>query len=272
MFLIKGFVKQNGECIITFRRNRSANRQLCTTVLLTANYFCPPFVRQMGVCALNVITRYMQRQLTEFLVEIIEVPVTTWLIIWLLTAGFCGVMIAAQDQPHGLAWGWCLFGWFMKGMQVVYERHLTWTLSMCGNRKYLRRPRLAPWFSRLLPGTELQVLVKDVKPGWTSLDLPDPAMRSLWEKVLFGIAHVPNRQQLLFPFRAKGKVANEFLARLYVLSQTVYCSLLVFTFWPIMAKRHAAFGTENLVLYAVLSLYPLYSYASTLGGLVQSVS
>lgn len=226
----------------------------------------------MGVCALNVITRYMQRQLTEFLVEIIEVPVTTWLTIWLLTAGFCGVMIAAQDQPHVLAWGWCLFGWFMKGMQVVYERHLTWTLSMCGNRKYLRRPRLAPWFSRLLPGTELQVLVKDVKPGWTSLDLPDPAMRSLWEKVLFGIAHVPNRQQLLFPFRAKGKVANEFLARLYVLSQTVYCSLLVFTFWPIMAKRHAAFGTENLVLYAVLSLYPLYSYASTLGGLVQSVS
>lgn len=214
----------------------------------------------------------MQKQLTDFLVEVIEVPVTTWCAVWVLAATFCGGMVASRDLPHVLAWGWCAFGWGLKGWQVGYQRSLTWTLSMCGSRKYLRRKGLAPWFARVLPGTELDVLVKDDKPGWTALELPDPQMRGRWDKWAFGRAHVASRQQLLFPLQAHGKRANEFLSRLYLLCQTVYCSLFAFTFWPIMWKRHAAFGAWHLAAYGSLSLYPLFSYAATLGVLVQSVN
>lgn len=44
-----------------------------------------------------------------------------------------------------------------------FQHNLTWTLSMCCNRKYMEREPLKPWFNRVR-GTEMHVLVKKDRP------------------------------------------------------------------------------------------------------------
>jgi len=209
--------------------------------------------------------KYMQTQILTFLTEIIEVPQRAWAFIWGLSAGFCFLMIVHGDDPKDLAWGWAGFGWVMLFVHRHFQNHLNRTLSMCCNRKYMQREKLKPWFQRL-PGTETEVLVRDDRPGWTSLELPDPARRSWFEKWLFA-GHVPNRQHLLFPTQVHAQTTNEFFARLYLLCYTVYCSLLFFTFMPIMVGGDSV----HLVSYLAASLFPLAYYVKTLPDFVRSV-
>mmetsp|Transcript_13489 Transcript_13489/g.17475 ORF Transcript_13489/g.17475 Transcript_13489/m.17475 type:complete len:662 (+) Transcript_13489:20-2005(+) len=209
--------------------------------------------------------KYMEKQLTNFLIEIIEVPVTTWAVIWVLSALFCTIMVITLDSPKTLVWVWTGFGWGMQFFHMRFQLHLNRTLSMCCNRKYMQKDELKPWFSRL-PGTEMDILVRDDRPGWTSLDLPDPRSRSVYEQCILK-GHVPNRQHLLFPTLVHGKLSNEFMARLYLLCFTVYCSLLLFQFLPITKK----FSDSVRLFYIVLSLEPLVYYISTLSVFIQSI-
>jgi hypothetical protein len=73
----------------------------------------------------------------------------------------------------------------------------------------MQREKLKPWFQRL-PGTEMEVLVRDDKPGWTALELPDPMRRGWLDKWLFA-GHVPNRQHLLFPAQVQPPTPPFFL-------------------------------------------------------------
>ena len=74
--------------------------------------------------------KYMQKQLTDFLVEIIEVPVSTWCVVWVLSAGFVGVMLAVDDDPKLLAWIWTGFGYVMVLAHNAFQLHINRTLSM----------------------------------------------------------------------------------------------------------------------------------------------
>jgi Ca2+-binding EF-hand superfamily protein len=209
--------------------------------------------------------RYMQKQLTNFLIEIIEVPVNTWVVIWILSAIFCCIMIATLDDPKTLVWVWAGFGWTMQFFHMRFQLHLNRTLSMCCNRKYMQKKELKSWF-RKVPGTEMDVLVKDDRPGWTTLDLPDPHTRSVFEQCILN-GQAPNRQHLLFPTQVHGKWSNEFLARLYLLCFTVYSSLLIFQFLPITKK----FDDSYRMFFILVSFEPLAYYVTTLSQFIRSI-
>lgn len=245
--------------------------------------------------------KYMQKQLTNFLIEIIEVPVSTWVVIWVLVSAvvqvyninlapkhlpltppvftlplstlshlpqsaiFCSIMVSVNDNSKVLVWVWAGFGWSLQLLHVTFQLHLNRTLSMCCNRKYMQKSELRPWFQRL-PGTEMDIQVRDDRPGWTSLDLPDPRSRSMLEQCLLK-GHVPNRQHLLFPTQVHGKNSNEFLARLYLLCFTVYISLLLFQFLP-SSKR---MEEPTRLFYLILTIEPLVYYVSTLSVFIQSI-
>lgn len=174
-------------------------------------------------------------------------------------------MVSVNDYSKLLVWIWAAFGWTLQCLHSSFQLHLNRTLSMCCNRKYMQKSELKPWFRRL-PGTEMNITVRDDRPGWTSLDLPDPRSRSVLEQCMLK-GHVPNRQHLLFPTQVHGKNSNEFLARLYLLCFTVYISLLLFQFFP--QTRRMPDSTR--LLYFVITVEPLVYYVSTLSVFIQSI-
>jgi hypothetical protein len=181
------------------------------------------------------------------------------------SAAFCSIMVSVGDNPKYLVWIWAGFGWCLQFFHARFQLHLNRTLSMCCNRKYMQKEELRPWFLRL-PGTEMDINVREDRPGWTALDLPDPRSRTMIEQCLLK-GHVPNRQHLLFPTQVHGKWSNEFLARLYLLCFTVYISLLLFQFFP-CTKR---FDDSTRLLYFIVTMEPLAYYVSTLSVFVQSI-
>lgn len=50
-----------------------------------------------------------------------ELPKTTWLVVWFLSACFVGLMVASGDQPHLLAWAWAGFGLIMQFVHHKYD-------------------------------------------------------------------------------------------------------------------------------------------------------
>ena len=216
------------------------------------------------------MAKYLSYQCRNFLVEAIEIPVATWGAIWTMSLVFSACMRICRDDPVTLAWIWSIgAGWTLMLLHRLFQKSLTWALSRCCNRKYCKRANLKAWFAEkeperaaLLAGSRQQ----EDAPGWTFLPLPDPHVRSAFDKFVKGNA---SRQQLLFLTGAQTHETNQYLARLFLLSFTIYTSLLVMQFLPTMLKKERS--STALLLFHVTALLPCIYYVRTLQNFITNI-
>ena len=104
----------------------------------------PPFERIKSEILPNNfdMASYMSYQTSSFLVEVIEIPSSTWAAVWAFSLLLLVVMLGSHDDRMILAWIWVVLGWMLMAAHHGVQCSLTWALSQTYNRKYVSRPSL----------------------------------------------------------------------------------------------------------------------------------
>ena len=209
---------------------------------------------------------YLSMELGHFLSHLIHLPPVIWASLWLFMVLFYSLYVSMACNFTNMAFVWIGFGYLNLGLCVTVDWKCHSTLRMLFNPAdfpvYHKLQKVVGFISSarhfkpyeedftLKRETDSLMNKKEVLPGWTKV-VP---MMPNWMVRMFTGAKIPNRQLALFWFNDHGPSFNTYLLRLHLLLTSIYLSLSLTVFLPVIVTEY---GVRWGCLYLLVSMAPV---------------
>jgi Ca2+-binding EF-hand superfamily protein len=231
--------------------------------------------------------QYLGKRLGVNLAELIELPLSTWFVLELMSVLMYVIMISVNREV--LLWIWVGFGFLQFLVFHVLLAKIEWIREQLTDCSYffkvpehdelevLTGPmgigwRIWRWFccctmefsngaGSAASGSGMTGSINDegtpllsgaqMKMGKRYMEQEFGQERSFLERKLLGIA--PNKHEMLFWFDCRGRDVHHLIVRVVMIGQAIYLAILFYQFVP---SAHYYYGNEGVALVTIVAIVP----------------
>lgn len=202
---------------------------------------------------------YLSMELGHFLSHLVHLPPVIWASLWIFMIVFYGLYVYFNENIVNMAFVWVGFGLFNLCLSLTVEWKCHSTLRMLFNPSdfphHQKLQNVVGFISdarHFKPyDEEVPLKKKESLPGWTKVV---PATPNWFISMIAG-SKVPNRHLSLFWFNHHGPSFNAYLLRLHLLFTSIYISLSLTVFLPVIYEEY---GGRYATLYFIVSMASVY--------------